>query len=73
MRLTYDPEVDAAYLYLVASIEDGEVDRTISSKLELDRSFISFDVNAEGKILGIEILGASRVLPLAVIQGAVRP
>lgn len=73
MRLIYDPEVDAAYLYLVPSIGKGEVVRTVSSMLELDRSFVAFDVDSEGKILGIEILGASRVLPAVAIEEAARP
>ncbi len=41
--------------------------------LELDRSFVAFDVDSEGKILGIEILGASRVLPAVAIEEAARP
>ena len=73
MKLTYDPEVDAAYLYLVPSIGRGEVVRTISSMLEMDRSFVAFDVDSEGKILGIEILGASRVLPGVTLEEAARP
>lgn len=73
MRLIYDPQVDAAYLYLVPSIGKGEVVRTVSSMLDLDRSFVAFDVDSKGKILGIEILGASRVLPAVAIEEAVRP
>lgn len=71
--MTYDPEVDAAYVYLVPSIGKGEVAKTVSAMLELDRSFVAFDFDSEGKILGIEILGASRVLPAVVIEEAARP
>jgi uncharacterized protein YuzE len=50
--MTYDPEADAVYIYLgrgkvVGTKEDGP--------------FI-YDVDASGKILGIEILAASKVL-----------
>jgi uncharacterized protein YuzE len=55
-------KADAAYVYLVDSIAPGGVARTQASMLELDRSFIAFDFDSDGKVLGLEILGASRVL-----------
>lgn len=70
MRLTYDADADAAYVYLVDAIGAGEVARTASSMLELDRAFIAFDFDAEGKVLGIEILGASRVLTQGTLRAA---
>lgn len=70
MRLTYDEVADAAYVYLVDVIGAGEVARTAASMLELDRAFIAFDFDADGKVLGIEILGASRVLAPETIRAA---
>lgn len=50
--MTYDPEADAAYIYLGR----GKVDKTEEAGL-----FI-YDVDAEGRVIGIEILSASQVL-----------
>jgi uncharacterized protein YuzE len=50
--MTYDPEADAVYMY----IGRGEFDHT-----EEAGPFI-YDVDVEGRILGVEILFASKVL-----------
>ena len=50
--ITYDPEADAVYI----TIGRGKFDRTKETG-----PFI-YDVDAEGHILGIEILSASKVL-----------
>jgi len=57
MRLEYDKDVDAAYIYLVDKIKNGEAEKTI----ELNDSII-LDFNKKGKLLGIEILNASKVM-----------
>ena len=57
MKFEYDKEVDAAYIYLKYPIEDGEAARTI----ELNDN-IRIDFDKKGKILGMEILDASKVL-----------
>ena len=70
MRLTYDPVADAAYVYLVDAIAPGGVAQTRASMLDLDRAFIAFDFDVDGKVLGLEILGASRVLSAETLQSA---
>jgi uncharacterized protein YuzE len=50
--ITYDAEADAVYI----TVGRGTVDRT-----EESGPFI-YDVDAEGRIVGIEILSASKVL-----------
>jgi uncharacterized protein YuzE len=50
--MTYDPEADAVYMYM----SRGKVDRT-----EEAGPFI-YDVDDEGRVLGIEILSASKIL-----------
>lgn len=50
--MTYDPEADAAYI----TLGRGEIDAT-----EEAGPFI-YDVDADGRIIGIEILSASKVL-----------
>ena len=57
MKFEYDKEVDAAYIYLEYPIKDGEAKRTI----ELNENII-LDFDEKGKLLGVEILDASKVL-----------
>ena len=59
-RITYDTEVDAAYIYL-RDILPGGVARTIP--IELARGYVNIDFDAEDRMVGIEILGARAVLP----------
>ena len=54
MKITYDKNVDALYIEL----KTGAYDRT--KKVTGD---ILVDINKRGKILGIEILDASKNLP----------
>ena len=57
MKFEYDKEADAAYLYIEYPIKDGEAKKT----LEVNKNII-LDFNDKGKLLGIEILDASKVL-----------
>ena len=57
MKFEYDKEVDAGYIYVGDDIEDGEAVKTIQLN---DNIILDFDKN--GKLLGIEILDASKVL-----------
>jgi uncharacterized protein YuzE len=50
--ITYDPEADAAYIYLGR----GKIVETAEAG-----PFI-YDVDAQGRVIGIEILAASKVL-----------
>jgi uncharacterized protein YuzE len=61
--MTYDPGADAIYIYLGA----GEIERQ-----EEAGPFI-YDVDTEGRIVGIEILSASKVLAPGDWQNARRP
>jgi len=57
MRTEFDKEANAAYVYF-KEIADGEVAETIT----LNDS-INIDLDKNGKVLGIEILDASKNLP----------
>jgi uncharacterized protein YuzE len=57
MKLEYDKEVDAAYVYLQYPIENGDVKKTV----EVDNNII-LDYDKSGKLLGVEILNASKVI-----------
>ena len=64
MRITFDKEADAAYIYF-KELANGESVKTIS----LNDSII-IDLDAEGKALGIEVLHASKNLPQNVLKSA---
>ena len=64
MKIEYDKEADAAYIYF-KEISAGEVVQTIS----LNES-VNIDLDREGKTLGIEILNASKNLPKNAINSA---
>ena len=57
MQTEYDQEADAAYIYLVDKIEKGQVEKTI----QLNDS-LSVDFDKNNKLVGIEILNASKML-----------
>ena len=57
MKFEYDKEVDAGYIYLEFPIKEGEAKKTI----ELNENII-LDFDNKGKLLGVEILNASKVL-----------
>lgn len=57
MKTEYDKDVDAAYIYVDYPSKAGAVKKTI--KVD-EHIFLDFDEN--NKLLGIEILDASKVL-----------
>jgi len=65
MKIEYDKEADAAYLYLVETIGEGEAVKTIQLN---DNIILDFDKN--GKLIGMEVLNASRVLNKEVLLRA---
>ncbi len=69
MRLTYDPEADAAYLLVADSIAPGEAVRQVQVPDEdsVPGQFI-LDFGRDGKLLGLEILFASEVLPSSALD-----
>lgn len=68
LRLTYDREADAAYVYL-AQIEPGAVKKTIPWGQEPGKElFLDFD--EEGKLVGMEILDASKILSKRTLESA---
>ena len=65
MKIEYDKDADTAYIYF-KEIEKGEVVQTIS----LNDS-VNLDLDKEGRTLGIEIIDASKNLPVNAIKSAV--
>lgn len=63
MKMTYDKKVDAAYIYIKEKIGAGEVKNSISLN---ENIILDFDSNK--KLVGIEILSASTVVPKQAVQ-----
>lgn len=63
MRITYDPDADAAYIYLIDKIGAGGVDRTIPVDPAAVGGMINLDFDESGRLLGIEVIDASKFLP----------
>ncbi len=62
MKINIDRENNVAYVQLVGNIEKGQVTDTIPADCPAGSGYIFLDFNKEGKLLGIEIVGAATVL-----------
>lgn len=62
LRVTFDAEVDASYIYLVDEIGPGEVAKTYCCDPIDVGGMVNLDFDAAGRLLGIEILGARSYL-----------
>lgn len=65
MKLEYDKDADAAYIYLKYPMGEGEAKSTIALN---DNIILDFDVKK--KLIGVEILDASKVLSKKVLLEA---
>lgn len=69
IRVTYDPDCDAAHISL-REIEPGGATRTLDTD---GTTTVMLDFDREDRLIGIEVMGASRRLPPSVIDGADLP
>ncbi len=72
MIVQFDPSVDAAYIYLVDPQMGFAVARTLPCDPVEAGAEINLDFDGEGRLIGIEVLGASRHLPKVLVDGATR-
>jgi uncharacterized protein YuzE len=72
MRVTYDPEADAAYIYLTDEDLLPGRDSVPCDPPEGEQAFVVLDWR-EGKIVGLEVLDASARLHADLLAQAVRP
>ncbi len=72
MRMTYDREVDAAYVHLEDTISAGAAVTTQVCDVKVIVGQIHLDIDRDGRLLAIEILDASRVLTETVLSQAER-
>lgn len=68
MRLTYDEDADAAYLYVAEGIPSSGVSKTYACDPREIEGMINLDFDSEGRLLGIEILDASTLLPSEALR-----
>ena len=66
MRITYDPQTDAAYIYL-KEISPGSVRKTYPCDPREVGGMINLDFDSEGILVGIEVIGASKRLPSSLL------
>ena len=71
MRVTYDGQANAAYIYL-RPINAGEIRETHVCALETEGPArdVNLDFDSQGRLIGLEVLYASHRLPKAVIDAA---
>ncbi|MFE7901411.1 DUF2283 domain-containing protein [Streptomyces sp. NPDC057424] len=70
MHIEYDSENDTAYVSLVAHIADGAAVRQIAVDGVGAGAGVFLDVDASGRLLGIEVIGAGGALPAEVLKRA---
>jgi|APDOM4702015073_1054812.scaffolds.fasta_scaffold60449_2 uncharacterized protein YuzE len=67
LRIEYDPEANAAYIYLTAEIPAGSVSRTVCVDPREIGGMVNLDLDDEGRIIGLEVLDARQMLPRDIL------
>ena len=67
MKIEYDKDADAAYIYLEYPLKDASVKKTI----ELNENII-LDFSENGKLVGVEVLDASKTLNKKILLEATK-
>ncbi|CAL9556649.1 DUF2283 domain-containing protein [Streptomyces pilosus] len=70
MHIAYDRENDTAYVSLVARIPDGAAVRQVPVEGIAEDAEVVLDLDEGGRLLGIEVTGARRVLPAELLGEA---
>jgi uncharacterized protein YuzE len=74
VRITYDPEANAAKIYLVDEIGFGGVARSVPIQGEgIGELDFVFDFNRDGHLIGIEVIYAREFLAVETLENAQRP
>ena len=70
MKVTFDPSVDAAYIYLIDEIGPGGVAKTYPCDPREVGGMINLDFDSDGRLLGIEVLDATKKLSAGLLREA---
>lgn len=73
MIVTYDPSADAATIYLAKPKPNMVMESFPVENNLINGADVSLGFGRDGRLVTIEILGASRVLPLETLKGASPP
>lgn len=71
MKTTFDSEADAAYVTLTTDETPGRSARTLEVS-GIEGSSVILDFDKHGVLLGVEVLGATRMLDQSFIDEALR-
>lgn len=66
--MTHDPEADAAYIYLSDPIEPGGVSQSRVLDHYTTGASVTLDFDGDNRLLGIELLGFSLLVPTDVVR-----
>ena len=68
LRTTYDPVANAAYVYFTPATAPRTVSRSAVVDLDFDQAALIADLDSAGRIVGLELLGVSRLLPASSLS-----
>ncbi|WP_225723500.1 MULTISPECIES: DUF2283 domain-containing protein [Corynebacterium] len=71
MKFDYDPEADAAYLTIAQPgvLPEGQISAITTEGMEGE---IEIDIDENGKVIGIEFINASLILPSGFLERQTR-
>jgi uncharacterized protein YuzE len=70
VELIHDSDADAAKINFVAAVRKGGVEKSHVCDIELANCSVVLDFDDKNHLVGIEILGASQLLPEHVLREA---
>ena len=73
VRISYDRDTDAATIYLVDDIGPGGAPGSAMCDLEVQGGAVILLLSEGGRLVGIEVLGASRLLPSQLLGEGTPP
>jgi uncharacterized protein YuzE len=73
MKVTFDPDSDAAFVTFGDAIPPGGAPRSEICDVEMKDASVILLFSPEDRLVGLEILGASKVLPPEVLARALSP
>ena len=71
IKAQYDMKGDSAYIYF-ADIGPGEVSFTYPCNPKEVKGMINLDFSKDGKLIGVEVIGATKKLPREILESAER-
>ncbi|MBO2446380.1 DUF2283 domain-containing protein [Actinomadura barringtoniae] len=72
LKITYDQKANAAYIYLADPEGNSRVARMYPCDPVEVEGMINLDFDEDGRLIGIEVLGADSKLPRRLLEAAER-